>query len=221
MHVLVNAAMSADGKLASHRREQLRISGDADFDRVDRIRAESDAIMVGVGTVLADDPSLTRFDRDHRDEHGLSGVPSRVVADSEGRTPPDAAILDGDAPTHVLTAKEASSDRLDQFRNTGANTIVAGDERVDLTAALSELEREGVERLMVEGGGELIFSLFAAGLVDALSVYVGSLIIGGRNAPTLADGEGFVEEFPDLTLTGVDRLDDGVVIQWRVEDDTA
>lgn len=221
MHVLVNAAMSVDGKLASHRREQLRISGDTDFERVDRIRAESDAIMVGVGTVLADDPSLTRFDRDYRDELGLSGVPTRVVADSEGRTPPDAAIFEGDAPTYVLTAKEASPDRLEQLQKTGANTIVAGDERVDLAAALSGLEREGVETLMVEGGGELIFSLVEAGLVDELSVYVGSLLIGGRNAPTLADGEGFVEEFPDLTLTGVERLDDGVVLQWRVEHTSA
>lgn len=217
MHVLVNAAMSADGKLASYRREQLRISGKKDFDRVDRRRAESDAIMVGVGTVLADDPSLIRFDRNHRDEVGGTGVPARIVADSQGRTPPDAALFDGSAPTYVLTTEAASSDRLEQLEKAGATVVVAGKERVDLTAALAELERDGIETLFVEGGGELIFSLFDADLVDELSVYVGSLLIGGRDAPTLADGEGFVDEFSNLILIGVERLDDGVLLQWSVE----
>jgi 2,5-diamino-6-(ribosylamino)-4(3H)-pyrimidinone 5'-phosphate reductase len=215
MHVVVNAAISADGKLASRHREQLRISGDSDFARVDRLRAESDAIMVGVGTVLADDPSLTRFDRDHRDDH--SGVPARVVADSEGRTPTDASLFAGDAPTYVLTSEAAATDRLDRFRDVGATVIVVGEERVDLTAALTELEHAGIETLMVEGGGELIFSLFKGGLVDALSVYVGALVIGGRASPTLVDGEGFVDDFPELTLIDVERLDSGVLLRWRVE----
>ena len=72
---------------------------------------------------------------------------------------------------------------------------------------------------MVEGGGEVIFSLFEAGLVDELSVYVGSTVIGGRNAPTLADGEGFTDDFPELALLGVERLDDGVLLQWIVENE--
>lgn len=218
MHVLVNAAMSADGKIASYRREQLRISGETDFARVDRIRAESDAIMVGVGTVLADDPSLTPFDRDHRTECGITDVPARVVADSQGRTPSDADLLGGDAPTYVLTSHAAPHDRLESLQDAGATVIVAGEERVDLTAALAELDGDGVETLLVEGGGELIFSLFDAGLVDELSVYVGALLIGGRDAPTLADGTGFADDFPRLDLTGVERLDDGVVLHWRIED---
>jgi len=76
--------------------------------------------------------------------------------------------------------------------------VVAGENRVWLPDALPQLESHGVERLMVEGGGELIFSLFEAGLVDELSVYVAPKIIGGRDAPTLADGEGFVDDFPEL-----------------------
>lgn len=214
MHVVVNAAMSADGKLASRRREQLRISGDTDFARVDRLRAESDAIMVGVGTVLADDPSLTRFDTEYRDDH--TGVPVRIVADSKGRTPADATLFTGDAPTYVLTSEAAPTDRLETFRDAGATVVVAGEERVDLTGALSQLEQMGIETLMVEGGGELIFSLFESGLVDELFVYIGALVIGGRASPTLADGEGFIDDFPELTLSGVERLDDGVILQWQV-----
>lgn len=215
MHIVVNAAMSADGKLASRRREQLRISGERDFARVDRLRAGSDAIMVGVGTVLADDPSLTRFDTDYRDD--CTGVPARIVADSDGRIPIDAALLSGDAPTYVLASEAAQPDRLETLRDAGATVVVAGEDRVDLTGALSELEQAGIETLMVEGGGELIFSLFESGLVDELSVYVGALVIGGRAAPTLADGEGFIDDFPELTLVDIERLDDGVLLQWDIE----
>ena len=219
MYVHVNAAVSADGKLSTRRREQVRISGDDDFARVDRIRAESDAVLVGAGTVLADDPSLVRFDREHRGSVGKSGVPTRVVADSRARTPPDAAILAGDAPTTVLASETAPSERLDALREAGASVVVAGEERVDLARAFDDLESSGVDDLLVEGGGELVFSLFATGLVDDLTLYVGSLVLGGRDAPTIADGEGFVdrEAFPRLSLERVERLDDGVVLGWAVE----
>ncbi|WP_097007525.1 2,5-diamino-6-(ribosylamino)-4(3H)-pyrimidinone 5'-phosphate reductase [Natronoarchaeum philippinense] len=217
MHVVVNAATSADGKLSSRRREQIAISGPEDFDRVDRIRADSDAVMVGVGTVLADDPSLTLDDaerRERRTENGWSPNPARVVADSRARTPTDARVLDDEATTYVLTGADAPDERIDALRAAGAEIVPTSSERVDLDAAVEQLEAAGIDRLMVEGGGELIFSLFSAGLVDELSVFVGSTIIGGRDAPTLADGEGFVEEFPALALEDVERLDDGVVLTW-------
>jgi 2,5-diamino-6-(ribosylamino)-4(3H)-pyrimidinone 5'-phosphate reductase len=219
MHVLVNAAVSADGKLSSRRREQIAISGEADFARVDRLRAESDAVLVGVGTVLADDPSLVQYDGGHRREtRGADAAsPARVVADSRCRTPADASILDGEPETYVLTTESAPEDRRERLEDVGATLVVAGRERVDLPAALGELEGAGVDRLMVEGGGELIFSLFEAGLVDDLSVFVGGTVVGGREAPTLADGEGFVADFPALSLESVERLDDGVVLSWTVE----
>jgi 2,5-diamino-6-(ribosylamino)-4(3H)-pyrimidinone 5'-phosphate reductase len=95
--------------------------------------------------------------------------------------------------------------------------VVAGADRVDLAAGVEQLADAGIDRLMIEGGGELIFSALAAGLVDELTVYVGSLVIGGRDAPTLADGEGFLEAFSSLTLTDVERLDDGVVLSYDVD----
>jgi 2,5-diamino-6-(ribosylamino)-4(3H)-pyrimidinone 5'-phosphate reductase len=217
MHVVVNAATSVDGKLSTRERRQVRISGEEDFARVDRLRAESDAVVVGVGTVLADDPSLLRYDESRRREGGEVGPPARVVADTRLRTPTDAEILAGEAPTYLLHGGVAPAERRDALIEVGARLVEAGDERVDLTAALEHLSGEGIERLMVEGGGELVFSLFEAGLVDELSVYVGSMVIGGRNAPTLADGEGFVEGFPELKLTEAERLDDGVVLSYAVE----
>lgn len=221
MEVVVNAAVSADGKLSTRRREQIAISGPADFDRVDRLRASADGVMVGVGTVLADDPHLTLDEEDRRVQRlqaGRPGNPARVVADSRARTPSDARILDDEASTYLLVSDAAPPDRRSQLAAAGAEVITAGDDRVDLPAALAALEDRGVDRLMVEGGGELLFSLFDAGLVDELSLYVGSLLIGGRDAPTLVDGKGFVESFPSLRLREVDRIDDGVVLAYDVGD---
>jgi len=219
MRVVVNAAMSADGKLSSRRREQIAISGPEDFDRVDALRAESDAVAVGVGTVLADDPHLTLDDSERqavRRDRGESADPARVVADSRARTPTDARVLDDAATTYVLVSEAAPEERVEALKSRDARVVTAGERRTDLSAALAELEREGVEQLMVEGGGELIFSLFDAGLVDELRVFVGSKVIGGREAPTLADGEGFVAAFPELELEGVERVDDGVLLRYAV-----
>ncbi|MDZ7747108.1 MAG: 2,5-diamino-6-(ribosylamino)-4(3H)-pyrimidinone 5'-phosphate reductase [Halobacteriales archaeon] len=211
MHVHVNAAISVDGKLSSRRREQIAISGDEDFARMERIRAESDAVMVGVGTVLADDPSLERHDE------SLGRVPpARVVADSRARTPTDADILAGERTTYVLVSEVAPETRRTALERAGATIIVAGENRVALPEAFAALEAAGIERLMIEGGGELIFSLFNERLIDELTVYVGSLVIGGREAPTLADGDGFVADFPELDLRDVSRLDDGVVLSYDV-----
>ncbi len=220
MHVVVNAATSADGKLSSRRREQLAISGDEDFARVDRVRAESDAVVVGVGTVLADDPHLTVKDEQLRAERRADGRPenpARVVVDSSGRTPTDAAVLDDAATTYCCLSESASVERRTELA-AAAELITAGEERVDLLRAFAALQEEGIERVMVEGGGELIFSLFEAGLVDELRVFVGPTIVGGRDAPTLADGAGFVADFPELALEAVDRLDEGVLLTWRVAD---
>lgn len=221
MYLTVNAATSADGKLASKRREQVRISGPEDFARVDRLRAESDAVLVGRGTVLADDPSLTVKDAEHvaaRQQRGEPPQPARVVADSRGRTPLEASVLDDRAPTYLLASEAAPADRREALEDAGARVVVAGTERVCFSETLAALENEGVERLMVEGGGEVIFSLLEAGLVDRLSVFVGSLVIGGREAPTLVDGEGFPQQFVSLALEGIERLDGGVLLTWRVED---
>ncbi len=208
MHVHVNAAVSADGKLSTRRRDRVTISGPTDFDRVDEIRRRCDGILVGVGTVLADDPQLDGPD------DGSS--PARVVADSRGRTPVDAEILDDTADTYLLVSKSLSEKRRDQLMTAGATLITTGDTRVDVAQALPKLAEHGIEYLLAEGGGELLFSLFDAGVVDELSLYVGPMIIGGRNAPTLVDGEGFVDTFPELTLKAVEQIDEGVRLYWEV-----
>jgi len=219
MQVVVNAAMSVDGKLSTRRREQIKISGEDDFSRVDRIRTDVDGILVGIGTVLADDPHLRLDDpagRAERREAGRPASPARIVVDSRGRTPPDGRICDDAADTYVIVSEAAPAENVATLGETDATVLVAGTERVDLTEAVAKLEAAGLESLLIEGGGEIIYSAFEAGIVDELSVFVGSLVIGGRETPTLADGDGFIEEFPRLSLRSVDRLDDGVVLSYTV-----
>jgi 2,5-diamino-6-(ribosylamino)-4(3H)-pyrimidinone 5'-phosphate reductase len=220
MRVVVNAAASVDGKLSSREREQVEISNDADFQRVDKLRADSDAVMVGVGTVLADNPSLTVDDESlisARTDRGDPPQPARVVADSRIRTPPDAQVLNEHAESYLLVSEAAPTDFVDQMEEADATVIRAGDARVDLTAAFAELADHGIDQLLVEGGGEIIYSLFEADLVDRLSVFVGPMVIGGREAPTLADGDGFVADFPALDLDTVERLGSGVVLSYTVD----
>lgn len=207
MHVHVNAAVSADGKLSTRRREQLVISGSTDFERVEELRGAVDAVLVGVGTVLADDPSLT----------AETGTPRRVVLDSSGRTPPDAAVLEGTAETIICLAEAASAETRADLAAAGASLVTAGTDQVDPRRALGALQADhDVESILVEGGGEVIFSLFEAGLVDELTTYVGPLVVGGRDAPTLVDGVGFVDEFPRLELKSLERIDEGALLHWEV-----
>ena len=223
--VHVNVAMSADGKLSTRERRQVRISGPADFARVDRIRAESDAVMVGIGTVLADDPSLTVKSPDltaMRIARGMAGHPVRIVVDSMARTPPHASILHKGEGGRIIACSERADPAKKAVLGQSATVLVAGRDRVDLALLLSLLYERGVRRLMVEGGGTLIAGLFSAGLVDELTCFVGNMIISGRDAPTLADGPGFIDEgsFVRLSLTGLERMDEGVLLTWHVLQDS-
>lgn len=221
-YVVINAAMSADGKLSTRERRQVKISGTQDFTRVDRLKAGCDAVMVGIGTVLADDPSLTVKSEDCRrirKERGTDEHPLRIVVDSRARTPPSASILNkGPGKRVVAVSGQADEARVAGLRKL-ATVIVAGEKEVDLRALLEELGAMGVQRLMVEGGGTLISGLVAAGLADEIYTYVGNIVIGGKDAPTLADGEGFVHEpdFYRLTLIESRRIDSGILLHWKAD----
>jgi 2,5-diamino-6-(ribosylamino)-4(3H)-pyrimidinone 5'-phosphate reductase len=212
--IFINSAMSADGKISSVDRRQVRISGQADLARVDGLRASSDAIMVGIGTVLADDSGLrvkSKSFREARLAQGLPENPLRIVADSRARTPPDAKVL---GPGCLIAVSRSSpEDRLERL-SPQCEIIICGIESVDLAELMALLYDRGIKRLMVEGGARLNWSLISLGLVDELYVYTGGMIIGGESAPTLVDGQGFRESFPRLRLDSVERLDEGVLLKW-------
>jgi len=157
----------------------VNVAGAQDFNRVDRLKASSDAVMVGIGTVLADDPSLTvkgEECRQRRRNRGADEHPARIVVDSRAD------------PENVAALKEY------------ATVIVAGHKEVDLSALMA---------------AEL--GLIRAGLVDEIYTFIGNMIIGGSDAPTLADGKGFIkeEEFPRLTLIETSRIESGILQQDR------
>ena len=221
-YVVVNVAMSADGKLSTVERRQVRISGEQDFSRVDRLKAGCDGIMVGIGTVLADDPSLTvkrEESREDRKKRGVDEHPIRIVVDSAARISVDASVLHKGTGKRVvavsLRADPVKVAALKQY----ATVIIAGEETVDLTALLEELGNMGIQRLMVEGGGTLIEGLLRDGLVDEIYTFIGNIIIGGKDAPTLADGRGFLDEslFTKLTLIETHRIGQGILLHWHVE----
>lgn len=212
--VIVNCAMSADGKIALAGRRPAEISSEEDLLRVHRLRASCDAILVGVGTVIADDPKLYVCPKRVSDPP----APLKVVLDASGRTPPGAAFLA--SPGRALVATVERSARALRDRLVGRAEVVAfGDGGlVDLHGLLAHLAGAGVRTLLVEGGGTVIWSFFESGLVDEYSVYVGPIVIGGEDAPSPADGEGFEDMggAVRLEMVSFERVGAGVWIRYRV-----
>jgi 2,5-diamino-6-(ribosylamino)-4(3H)-pyrimidinone 5'-phosphate reductase len=218
--VFINAAMSADGKIATIERKQTRISGSLDFDRMDELRATSDAIMVGIGTVLSDNPSLTvksAARREKRCAQGLDENPARIIVDSSARTPVDADIFKkGTGRKIIVVSKSAPKEKVKELSK-AAEIIVAGEKTIDLEKLLIELKSRGISRMMVEGGATLNWGLISAGLVDEIYTFIGNIIIGGRTAPTLVDGGGFKNDFCRLRLISCEKIEDGVLLRWKVQ----
>lgn len=211
-YVIMNAAMTLDGKIAT-REGDSRISCPEDLDRVHRLRAEVDAIMVGAGTVLSDDPSLT-VRRARRKTN-----PLRVVVDGRARIPPTARVLDGSSPTLVVVSKRAPKRRVEGLRRRGVEVMEGGAEEVDLRGLLEELARRGVRKLLLEGGSTLNWHMLSLGLVDEVRVAVSPRIVGGREAKTLVGGEGFgkVGEGIELELLRVSRVGRDLLLLYRVK----
>ncbi len=218
----INSAMSADGKISTKKRKQVKISGKTDFDRVDELRATSDAVMVGIGTILSDDPSLTVKSEERRKRRVAQGLyenPARIVVDSKARMPLTADLFKkGSGKRIIVVSKAAPMERVEPLKEK-ADVIVAGDEEVDLAEMSGELKKRGICRLMVEGGATLNWGMTRAGLVDQVSVFIGNLIIGGKDAPTFMDGEGISDraEAMELQLIKYEPMDEGIVLTWKVK----
>lgn len=217
-YVILNAAMTLDGKIATSTGSS-NISGKEDLERVHELRKECDAIMVGIGTVLADDPRLTVHKIDAKSEDN----PVRVVVDSKCRTPIAARITNKDARTIIAGANEYKydfmvTDRYETFKKRGVDFFFSGDKRVDLSLLMSYLHEEGIEKLMLEGGATLNFSMIKAGLIDEIRICVAPMVVGGANAKTFFDGEGFdlMDDAVKLELTDSYALGKDLILTYKV-----
>ena len=217
-YVILNAAMTLDGKIATQTGSS-NISGKEDLERVHELRKECDAIMVGIGTVMADDPRLTV----HKIDANPEDNPVRVVVDSKCRTPIDARITNGDANTVIACANEykddfQSSEKFEAFKKKGVKVFFSGDKRVDLSALMSYLHEEGIEKLMLEGGATLNFSMIKAGLIDEIRICIAPMVVGGANAKTFFDGEGFdlMDDAVKLELIDSYSLGNDLILTYKV-----
>ena len=188
--VSVKFAMSLDGKIATSTGDSKWVSGEKSRNLVQKMRRETDAILVGINTVLADDPQLTA-----RDLNGepLARQPLRVVLDSHCRTPPTARILGQPGTTLIATLQNPPKSRTDQLGNFGTEILslpMGQDGHVSVEALLAELGRRGVVSLLVEGGGTVLGSLFDRGLVDKVFAFVAPLVVGGSGAASPVGGQG-------------------------------
>lgn len=221
--VFINVAMTADGKIDTFARKGAAISSPRDKQRVDRLRAESDAIMVGGKTLLEEDPKLTVKSETLRAERiarGLSPNPVKVGVVTRADLQPHSKFLqEGPARVVIFTTHQTSKERIAFLRSQGADVYTDDQDRVDLENALSILKELGINRLMVEGGATLNFELLRLGLVDEVSAYVAPLIFGGASAPTMVAGSGLERSAAILLkLIQTESWDEGgLVLKYQLE----
>ena len=191
-YVILKAGMTLDGKLAAATGESHWITGIPARREVHRLRRGADAVLVGVGTVLADDPSLTAR-TGPRLEKLAPRQPLRVVVDSRLRLPSKAQILtqQSKAITMIATTAAAPAARRSVLEKKGIEilTLPTLQGRVSLLALLKQLGRRGIVSLLVEGGSEINAAMLKAKLVDHVRLYIAPLLLGGRNAKSLIGGE--------------------------------
>lgn len=222
--VFINVAMTADGKLDTFARKGAAISSQHDKERVDKLRAESDAVMVGGRTLLDEDPKLTVKSEALRAERIARGLPPNpikvgVVTNAEIETH-SKFLREGGGRVVIFTTHRTSNERLTSLRSQNNVTVFVHEgERVDLGKTMQTLRELGIERLMVEGGATLNFELIRLGLVDEVSAYLAPMIFGGENAPTMAAGSGLErDEAVPLKLIRAETWDDGgVLLHYKVE----
>ncbi len=208
-YIILSAAMSLDGKIAS-RYNDAKLSSSKDLARVHKLRSKVDAIMVGINTVMLDDPLLTV-------RYGYNAKPIRIIIDSNAKIKKDSRIVKSanEIKTIVVVSDNARYDELSSY---GIEVIAIGKDKVDLKGLMPILYGKGIKKILLEGGGELNWSMLNNRLVDEIIVTVESVIVGGRDAKTLVEGEGFskIEDGIRLSLKSIDRIDDEIVLHYQV-----
>ena len=200
--VILKSAISLDGKIATASGESQWITSQASRLKGHEIRAQVDAILVGVGTVLKDNPSLTTRlpDRQNAD-------PIRIIVDSRGCTPLEAKIfnLESNAGTLIAVTENAPSEKIEALKSVGADVLITEEKegRVCLRALMRELGRQEITSVLIEGGGEVNAAALQVGIVDKLMFFVAPKLIGGKDAPGPIGGVGIAHLAEAVALRDV------------------
>ena len=217
--VYVNMATTADGKITSARREYPRFTSELDRRQMDKLRAEADGLLLGAGTMRADNPSWrvrTPEMQEYRRSLGKGEGPLRIVVTAGARLDAESRFFEDETTCIIATCERADASRLRPYADR-AEILRIGKERVDLPRLLATLAERGIERLLVEGGGELNWQLVQHDLVDELHVTLAPALLGGREAPTLLEGEGYkMREQRKLRLEEVQQVGDELFCRWTV-----
>ncbi|HEY3268244.1 MAG TPA: bifunctional diaminohydroxyphosphoribosylaminopyrimidine deaminase/5-amino-6-(5-phosphoribosylamino)uracil reductase RibD [Armatimonadota bacterium] len=216
-YVVLKAAMTLDGKIASASGESKWITGPVARARVHRMRARLGAVMVGSRTALADDPELTV-----RVANGRYPQPTRIVADSRLRLPLSSRLVQSAARARLIVAASPEADPARAEALVAAGAVVlsvpAQDGKPDFAILMEELGKRGVTGILLEGGGEIAFSALESGCVNEVMYFVAPKLLGGASAPTPLGGAGYAS--PDAAvsvhLEGVRRCGRDILIRGRV-----
>lgn len=213
--VALKTAMSLDGKIATASGESQWITNEKSRYEGHRLRDIYDGILVGINTVLQDNPSLTTRLREYQGQN-----PVRIVLDSQARLPLDSKLAtDGAARTIVAVSAKAPADRVESLKKAGLEILTAGTDMVDAAELMHQLGAMGITSVLVEGGGRVNFSLLEAGLVDRVYAFVAPKLIGGSKALTPVEGTGFDKLSQAVELVDIKTrlLGDDVMITGRVQ----
>jgi len=214
-HVTLKLATSLDGRIATAGGESRWITGPAARARVHRWRADHDAVAVGLGTALADDPLLTA-----RGVKGAVRQPARVVWDTTARLPLDAALVRSarEVPVLLVVGEDAPEERVAALRDAGVEVLPVPGRPPEIVAGLRALGARGIQSLFVEGGAEFADALVRARGVDAVRWFVAPMLIGGRRAPAALGGQGVarLDEAPRLSGVVVERVGEDVLVSGRL-----
>ena len=188
--VILKSAMSLDGKIATYTGKSKWITSETSRRKVHEIRDTVDAILVGIGTVINDNPSLTTRLMDRKGKDAV-----RIIVDSDARIPLPSKVLnlDSTAPTLIAVTPKALEDKISQLKSAGAEVIVIperNDGRVNLKVLMEGLGKREITSVMIEGGSEINASALKEGIVDKVMIFIAPKFIGGRTAPGLVGGQG-------------------------------
>lgn len=220
--MLLSAAMSADGYIGDASRHGLELSDAADWDRVDELRAGSDAIMVGAQTIRADNPRLlvkSAARRQRRVASGLPANPQRVTISGTGDLDPRSRFFAGTPERPLVYVPGPAATQVGRRLSAVATVVAApaGAEqgRVDLPWLLADLAGRGIGRLMIEGGATVLAQFLAAGLADEFQLAVAPVFVADPRAPRLVEGEHPGPLAGRMRLEQAGQVGDMVVLRYR------